>query len=413
MADELIRYNRIKSYILQPQTFLSFGNIGYNLRENEIIMLQSLLTQDYFETLVPAIINKYVKYNSYDETEPIITQKYDNLAIKDIKDINTDNCIKTVNNKISSIAWQKCFPGNFNEIAYSKTIYCTFDCIIDIIEKTTGQRLEMNVIKTILFDEYKKYLTDFTDKIIDILIIEGKKHLGDKVRANFLTFAEFLYNDNYFLTTLDLWLLVNKYKVSTIFISSKNLLQANYDNNIFVAYSKNVNIREEKFCFIVIPALQSENIPAYKIIQNNKNDIFISLNEINIGNKNEECVSKIINAIENKVVIDLYLETFKKISKRKKKLYIEPDEFIEEDKVAKNINELDVEGIKQVEKDKEEAIVPKKKMPKKINKLLILDDAMEIKPENLIIIPKKISRKVKQVVLKGQRGGNKTRKTYE
>jgi hypothetical protein len=66
MSDELIRYNRIKSFMLQPQTYLSFGNIGYNLRDNEIILIQSLLTQDYFETLIPAITNKYTKYNSYD-----------------------------------------------------------------------------------------------------------------------------------------------------------------------------------------------------------------------------------------------------------------------------------------------------------------------------------------------------------
>jgi hypothetical protein len=78
MSDELIRYNRIKSFMLQPQTYLSFGNIGYDLRENEIILIQSLLTQDYFETLIPAITNKYIKHNSYDEVQPIITQVYDN-----------------------------------------------------------------------------------------------------------------------------------------------------------------------------------------------------------------------------------------------------------------------------------------------------------------------------------------------
>ena len=49
MADELIRYSRIKSFIFQPQTYLSFGSIGYNLRDNEIIVIQSLLTKDYFD----------------------------------------------------------------------------------------------------------------------------------------------------------------------------------------------------------------------------------------------------------------------------------------------------------------------------------------------------------------------------
>jgi hypothetical protein len=80
MADELIRYNRIRPFMFEPQTYLSFGNIGYNLRDNEIIMLQSLLTQDYFDNIVPVIINKYIKHISYDEAEPIITQPYDNVV---------------------------------------------------------------------------------------------------------------------------------------------------------------------------------------------------------------------------------------------------------------------------------------------------------------------------------------------
>ena len=41
-------------------------------------MVQSILTQEYFETLVPAVINKYTKYNSYDEAEPSMTQIYEN-----------------------------------------------------------------------------------------------------------------------------------------------------------------------------------------------------------------------------------------------------------------------------------------------------------------------------------------------
>jgi hypothetical protein len=115
MADELIRYNRIKPFMFEPQTYLSFGNIGYNLRDNEIIMLQSLLTQDYFENIVPVVINKYVKHISYDEAEPIITQPYDNVVPSLNEAIgreHTNEC-QTVKKKITSGKWSKCFPDNF------------------------------------------------------------------------------------------------------------------------------------------------------------------------------------------------------------------------------------------------------------------------------------------------------------
>ena len=76
----------------------------------------------------------------------------------------------------------------------------------------------------------------YTDKIVDILIIEGKKTLGDQVKAETLSFSSFLYTDNYFLTTFDLWLLVQKYKIPTIFICQKFILQAKYEKHVFVGY---------------------------------------------------------------------------------------------------------------------------------------------------------------------------------
>ena len=79
MTDELIRYNRIKSFIFQPQSYLSFGSLGYNLKDDEIIVIQSLLTSEYFDGLIPETINKYVAYNTYDTANPIISQVYDNI----------------------------------------------------------------------------------------------------------------------------------------------------------------------------------------------------------------------------------------------------------------------------------------------------------------------------------------------
>jgi signal recognition particle subunit SEC65 len=328
MADELIRYSRIRTFIMQPQSVLTFDSIGYNLRDNEIIMLQSLLTQDYFETLEPAIINKYVKYNSYDETEPVISQTYDNqfetFSSKVNKEILEKKCTKKINNKISSALWNHCFPSNFKEVEYDKSHICTFECIITIIEKKTNEKVEINNIKNILYDEYKKYLLDYSEKIIEILTVEGKKNLCDQIKAGLLSFENLIYSDNYFLTTFDLWLLVDKYKIPTIFISSKNLLQTNFEKNLFLGYG-NIN---DNFCFIVIPGFRSENIPSYKIIQSNENDIFISIEQI----KNSECVTKINNTILEKFSIEEYLKkiqkntiTNKSKQKIKQKIIIEED----------------------------------------------------------------------------------------
>jgi len=330
MADELIRYSRIQSFILQPQSFLAFGNIGYNLRDNEIILLQSLLTQDYFEMLEPAIINKYVKFNSYDETEPIMTQTYENK----VRTIDLENnkkmvlessCNKETTDKISSGVWKKCFPEKFKEIEYDKNIICTFEIVIDIIEKKTGEKIEINRLKNILYEEYTHYIKSYPQQIVNILIAEGKKNLGDQVNSNMLSFSSFIYSDNYFLTTLDFWLLVNKYKMPAFFISTKNLLQTNYEKNIFLGYGN----ENDKFCFIVVPALGPEKVPSYKVITSDKNDIFISLQEIK-----QNCENEIKNAFDNEITIEDYLKQFVKVNKPKKanvktlakKIHIEDDD---------------------------------------------------------------------------------------
>ena len=396
MSDELIRYNRIKSFMLEPQIYLSFGNVGYNLRENEIILAQSTLTQEYFENLIPSITNKYIKFNSYDETEPIISQVYDNKVPYTDNVVGKKNelvCDKIEKEYITSSIWKKCFPENYTETEYSKYNFCTFNFIIDLIEKKTGEKYMINEIKNQLYDEYKKYISENNDKIIDILILEGKKTLGDQVKAGKLSFTNFIYTDNYFLTTFDLWLLVNKFKIPTIFISQKFILQTKYQDHIFVGYG---NI-DDKFAFIILPGLRSENVPNFKIIKSNKGDVFISLKEI----INEECILNIENSIRNKMSIDDYLSQFVKPKKfnykKKKPLIIESDS--EEQQEQQQEQQEQQEQQQQQQEQKKEVKIRKKK--------IILEETQPISDEKYIILPNK--KKSKKILIRGD-NKNKSRK---
>ena len=371
MADELIRYNRIKSFMLQPQTYLSFGSIGYNLRDNEIILIQSLLTQDYFETLIPAITNKYIKYNSYDEVEPIVTQVYDNTIPSldhAIGRKNEPTCESKVNDSISSSVWKKCFPDNYSEIEYYKKNSCTFKIIIDLIERKIGKKLQINQVKNELFEEYKKYIEKYINKITNILILEGKKTLGDQVYAGTLSFSNFIYTDNYFLTPFDLWLLVTKYEIPTIFVCQKYLLQTKYEKHQFLGYGD----KKDKFGFIVVPGLRPENVPGYKLIKSDKGDVFISLGELN-----KDCLENVEKSIDDEVSIEEYLDKFTKPlttnyeKKKPERLVIESDS----DKVK-----------------------PEKK------RKLIIEETTPVSSEEYLLKPvgKKRQSKKKQIKLKGK-----------
>jgi hypothetical protein len=381
MADELIRYNRIKSFMLHPQSYLSFGNIGYNLRDNEIILIQSILTQEYFENLIPAVTNKYTKFNSYDETQPIITQVYDNKIHSLDQAIGRKNdlvCDRIEKDHITSSIWRKCFPENYTETEFTRHIFCTFNFIIDLIERKTKEKFEINEIKNQLYDEYKQYLPKYKDKIVDILISEGKKTLGDQVHADTLSFASFIYTDNYFLTTLDIWLLVNRFKIPTIFVSQKSILQTRYEKNgnylykhKFIAYGD----KNDKFAFIVLPGFRPENVPNLKIINTDKGDVFISLDKLN-----EECLENIEDAFENKITIENYLENFT----------INPKTTYEKKRTKALI----------IDSDSEEKIVKPRRKP------VIIESTSSISPEKPVTNEKKPSRKA---IIKGQ-PKNKSRK---
>jgi hypothetical protein len=374
MADELIRYNRIRSFMFQPKSYLSFTNVNYNLNDTEIILIQPILLQ-YFDTLNPAPINKYTRTVSYDEAQPIISQVYENTIPSLDHAIGRKNervCNKITNEHITSSVWKGCFPANYTEVEYSKFNYCTFTFIIDLIEKRTGTVLTINQVKNELFDEYRTYLGEFQDKIVDILILEGKKTLGDQVHAATLSFQSFLYTDNYFLTALDLWLLVSKYKIPTIFISQKWILQTKYEKHEFVGYGD----VGDKFTFIVIPAFRPEIVPGYKLIQTNTGDTEISLDKLT-----ENCVERIRTAVNTKVSVAAYLKSFKR-----------PPTTVYKKKIPFAI----------------EAEQPENKPARKTKVVVEEEEVLDISPEEMFELPKK--KRTRRKIAVARKGRSRTAK---
>ena len=190
-----------------------------------------------------------------------------------------------------------------------------------------------------------------------MLIIEGKKTLGDQVKAETLSFSSFIYTDNYFLTTLDLWLLIQKYEIPTIFICQKTILQTDYNTNIFVGYGDEA----DDFIFIMLPAFKAENVPSFKIVQNGEGESLISIKKLN-----EECIDKIRQAVNAKIGIKDYLNRFTKPKStytKKKNLIIEDDSLNEP--VVKKIRAQKLQILEDTPVLLEEILKPSKTKTKK------------------------------------------------
>ena len=76
ISDELVRFNRIRRFMFEEKAFLSFSKVNYNLNFNEILILQSLLTQEYFSNLKSVSSTSGSIFNTYDNSNPNLSVKY-------------------------------------------------------------------------------------------------------------------------------------------------------------------------------------------------------------------------------------------------------------------------------------------------------------------------------------------------
>ena len=152
--------------------------------------------------------------------------------------------------------------------------------------------------------------------------------------------------------------------------------------------------------FIIIPILKAESEPGFKIIEDDEQSIFISLNKLLVTENTEN----INNSILNKITIESYLDSFtknikpkpvKKIINPRVKLIIKEDDESEvnsevnlEEKInqikptiniVEESKDIPVDFIKKPKKSKKVRIVAinKKKQQTVKKRKLLIDDSNE------------------------------------
>ena len=241
LADELIRYNRIRVFMFDRKIF-PFMNVGYNLRQDEIILSQTMLINGYFNNLKPMIENKYANFNTYDTTDPILTELYESIydshqeerqvCAKDIKPLTTEYK-KYFNPPLTSIKMLKFTPS---------APICTFEILLFILKsetmRTGNKKLEIittNRLKLIILQFYIECIensnneVNMKNNIADIFKYYGMKEIceeyKDKIKTgedeDFIETIPFL--ESYWLTRLDIWIVANYYKLPIILLYYPNM----------------------------------------------------------------------------------------------------------------------------------------------------------------------------------------------
>ncbi len=246
LGDELIRYSRIRMFILNPRQFLTFQEMPYNLKENEIILLEYILYGDYFEDIVPQYINTFIgNRNTFDTVEPLTDIPYKDTFILDNM-MNTEainDCLITNKSekklKLDAYLRSRKLSPDFSVLEFKHQFKCTWEVALFIL-KDYGLSVTLENLQDLLKKTYISYArSDMMDKIIELWKKEGKQPLLGALRNDL---EGTMNTDDYYLTPLDFFIIFNNYECPVIITSrTKICLYAHlnlafYRNTVNEAY---------------------------------------------------------------------------------------------------------------------------------------------------------------------------------
>ena len=234
LADELIRYNRVRLFVFQPKEFLNIRDIDYRIHNDEFIILHSALTDDYFKELVPYNQNQYVQHTNYDFASPALSQTYANdviplsqqIAKEEGEVAETDElaqCIAEASIPIvgnTTSMWVKSFPKLAREMVFHGSVPCTYGVLMVILKDRLKRNATVRQIKEALWGAYSQYLPKWQSKIVSVLKLQGKHTLMEPVAKGRVSLETVIQSEDYFITDLDIWMIASVFRIPIVLFTS-------------------------------------------------------------------------------------------------------------------------------------------------------------------------------------------------
>lgn len=304
LADEIIRYKRIQTFLFNQNTFLNLSNIKYKILPDEIILLENnIKTGDYFESLVPE------KYNiTYSRAHPTgVEIPETTFTLEDQKKLaaaptmaaaaaaaaeevttaapaelniqeNIRPCIKEVLNHVKgnvNSKWYILLPNNCREIFFHTNL-CSFAPIIYILQSIFERQITVNAIKEKLAEIYSNHINNpiHKDAIYKIFKLEGKRDISAKLEAGQIDIEHAIMSEDYYITNIDLWVFFSGIELpaSIILFSAFKLKQIHQIVGdeidwLLLNKSRQMKTAREKFIFIRSPTdFKTGIIPSYSVV---------------------------------------------------------------------------------------------------------------------------------------------------
>jgi hypothetical protein len=315
LADELIRNKRTQMFLLDTTYFVTVPNTQYNVYKNELLIVRSLLTDEYYKNIKPFNNNSFVQNVTYDNSDPnfyndvnpytnrVSINDFDsrnqneneneseseneneneNESVSDNKNVeneniddeadnykefSTDNCVyevsKVTGNAVAKWRFGRTFQAK--EVHFLTDILCGFNLLSHIVRQE-GKELPLDnvkYLKEVLCAGYNKHYDTYGKNIIRILKSQGKIELMNRMIKNKVHICEIVMSDDYYLSDLDIWIICEELKLPVILFTSGNIKSIRLK---WLYMSPVVEDFQGKLHFIRTPSNNPSNLPlSYTLI---------------------------------------------------------------------------------------------------------------------------------------------------
>jgi len=241
LTDELVRYSRIRLFILDTTKYLNIGGAEYDINADEILYLYSTILSENFDELIPMPTNKYIQNISYDfanpttstlpsgDNEVTLEQQYNN-SNNASSNILQNECVSTISDIIvDKNNWHLILHDGAKEHVMNTSVQCSFYIILHIMK--THLQIDENIhdIKKRLCIYYKPIIENYLLKLCDIFKNQGKSHVN-MLKNKKINIDVMIMSDDYMLTAIDYWVISINMKLPIIMFHSNSSLP--FNNNL-------------------------------------------------------------------------------------------------------------------------------------------------------------------------------------
>jgi hypothetical protein len=292
LADELLRYTRIRRFILSASSSLtSLSPIQYDLHPDEIMLFQSQL-ESYFDHLEPGggTMNRFARYTTHQTANPDLNpgEIPSNKYVEEDAQTRTGNmCAPSALKPLTGRASAHYFPASMKLLSFDKAEgECTFEAFLSILQEERDEHDDITVreLKTILVAKYLDIMR--THKV---QLMNYYKHLTTNRTVLAARTEEFIMNSFHYMTHIDLWILAQHFRVPIVLFSAQQqhpLIENKA--SALVLYNDSGSVPKDasdvRFYYVMTFGRLRDVAPMYSIVRNAENEMKFSLSQcINSG----------------------------------------------------------------------------------------------------------------------------------